>query len=294
MSDAKVLFRPKEYLKPTSIEEAVKLLAQFADKGSAVAGGTDILAMKNPNIEILIDITGLGLSYIKPQGKELRIGATTTLYSIEKSPVINNCPYSILAQGAHKVGTPLIRNLGTIGGNLCNASPSADTPAALLALGARLKLVGTRGTREVPLDEFFAGPFRTIKEHGELLTEIILPPLSPRTGTSYQSFTKNNKIDESLVGVATLVVLDGRGSGEVIKDVRIGLISVAPKPMRAIKAEKMLLGKAINDELIKSASKVVAEEIKPRSRANYRRDMSVLLAGQTIKEAIARARKAAA
>jgi carbon-monoxide dehydrogenase medium subunit len=291
MMTAKKLFRPTEYFKPASVKEAVKLLAQYGDKGSAIAGGTDVLAMRNPKAEALIDITGLGLSYIKSDDHGIRIGATTTLVSIEESPIINGGSYNILAQAAHKVGTPLIRNLGTIGGNLCNASPSADTPAALLALGSRLKLVSPRGVREVPLDEFFAGPFRTIKGHDELLTEILLPPLSPRTGTSYQWLTKITSIDESLVSVATLVVLDGRSGKEIIKDARIGLISVAPTPMRARKAEGMLQGKAIKDELIDNVARVVAEETEPRSRAAYRREISALLAGQTIREAIARAKK---
>ena len=287
MSKATDLFRPTEYFKPTSVEEAVKLLAQYGEKGVAIAGGTDVLAMKDPRIEALIDITDLGLDYIKSDSQGLRIGATTTLADIETSPVLSKNPYNIVAQAAHKVGSPLIRNLGTIGGNLCNASPSADTAPALLALGAKLKLVSLQETREVPLDEFFASPFRTIKGHDELLTEIVLPPLSPRTGTSYQWLTKISTIDESLVGIATLVVMADKG--EVINDARIGLISVAPTPMRARQAEGMLRGREVKDGLIEEVAKIVADETRPRSRPDYRRNMSAVLAERTIKEAIARA-----
>jgi len=287
MSKATDLFRPTEYFKPTSVEEAVKLLAQYGEKGVAIAGGTDVLAMKDPRIEALIDITDLGLDYIKSDSQGLRIGATTTLADIETSPVLSKSPYNIVAQAAHKVGSPLIRNLGTIGGNLCNASPSADTAPALLALGAKLKLVSLQETREVPLDEFFASPFRTIKGHDELLTEIVLPPLSPRTGTSYQWLTKISTIDESLVGIATLVVMADKG--EVINDARIGLISVAPTPMRARQAEGMLRGREVKDGLIEEVAKIVADETRPRSRPDYRRNMSAVLAERTIKEAIARA-----
>jgi len=277
-----------EYFKPISVEEAVKLLAQYGEKGAAIAGGTDVLAMRDPRIEVIIDITNLGLNYIKSDRQGLRIGATTTLADIETSSAMSNNPYNIIARAAHKVGSPLIRNLGTIGGNLCNASPSADTPPPLLALGAKLTLVSSRQSREVPLDEFFASPFRSIKGHDELLTEIVVPPLSPRTGTSYQWLTKISGIDESLVAVAACVVFDGRG--EVIKDARIGLISVAPTPMRARKAEEMLRGKEASDGLVEIVAKIVAEETRPRSRADYRRDMSAVLAERTIKEAIARAK----
>jgi carbon-monoxide dehydrogenase medium subunit len=218
----------------------------------------------------------------------MRIGAATTLSDIETSTILKGNPHSIIAQAAHKVGTPLIRNLGTIGGNLCNASPSADTPPPFLALGARLILVSAGQSREVPLDEFFAGPFRSVKEPGELLTEIVIPPLSPRTGTSYQYLTKISSVDESLVAVAVCVVMDGKGN--VITNARIGLISVAPTPMRARKTEEMLLGKKASDDLLEMAAKMVAEETRPRSRADYRRDMSAVLAERTIKEAVVRAR----
>ena len=291
MSKVKSLFRPTEYFKPTNVEEAVKLLAQYGEKGAAIAGGTDVLAMKDPRIEALIDITGLGLSYIKSDSQGLRIGATTTLADIETSPLLSKGPYNIVAQAAHEIGTPLIRNLGTIGGNLCNASPSADTAPVLLALGAKLKLVSTLRSREVPLDEFFTGPFQTIKGHDELLTEIVLPPLSPQTGTSYQRLTKITTVDEALVGVATLVVMDDKG--EVIKNARIALTSVAPTPMRARMAEEMLRGKEVKDGLIEEVAEAVADETNPRSRPDYRRSMSAVLAKRTIKEAIARAMSAA-
>jgi carbon-monoxide dehydrogenase medium subunit len=290
MSKENGLFRPGEYFKPTSVEEAVKLLAQYGEKGTTIAGGTDVLTTKNPQTEALIDITGLSLSYIKSDSQGLRIGATTTLADIEASPVLGKGAYSIIARAAHKVGTPLIRNLGTIGGNLCNASPSADTPPPLLVLGAKLKLVSSRQSRELPLDEFFVAPFRTVKGYDELLIEIILPPLAPGTGTSYQWLTKISSIDESLVAVAAMVTLGDKG--EVIKDARIGLISVAPTPMRARQAEEMLLEKAVRDGLIEAVAKAVADETRPRSRPDYRRNMSAVLTERVLREALAQAKSA--
>ena len=287
MSNTKNFFRPSEYFKPTNMGEVVKLLDEYGEKCELIAGGTDVLAMKDPRIEALIDITGLGLDYIKSDSQGVRIGATTTLANIEASPTLSKGPHNIVAQAAHLIATPQIRNMGTIGGNLCNASPSADTPPALLALGAKLKLVSIRKSREVFLDEFFAGPFRTIRRHDELLTEIVLPPLSPRTGTSYQRLPKITTIDEALVAVATLVVMDDKG--EVIKDARIALNSVAPTPMRARQAEEILRGKKVEDGLIEEVAGVVESETSPRSRPDYRRRMSAVLAERTIREAIARA-----
>ncbi len=288
MSKENGLFQPTEYFKPASVEEAVQLLAQYGEKGAVIAGGTDVMVAKDPCIEALIDITNLGLDYIKSDSQGLRIGAATTLADIETSPVLGNNPYEIIARAAHKVGSPLIRTVGTIGGNLCNASPSADTPPPLLALGAKLTLVSSRQSREVQLDEFFASPFRSVKGRDELMTEIVLPPISPRTGTSYQWLTKISSIDESLVSIAVFVLMDDKG--EIIQDARIGLISVAPTPMRARNAEEMLRGKEVKNGFIEEVAKVVAEETRPRSRADYRRDMSAVLAERTIKEAVAQAK----
>jgi carbon-monoxide dehydrogenase medium subunit len=157
-----------------------------------------------------------------------------------------------------------------------------------MVLGAELKLVSVRKSRLVPLDEFFTGPFQTIREPDELLTEVLLPAIVPRTGTSFQWLTKITTVDETLVGVAAVIVLNG--NGPVIKDANIALNSVAPTPMRAKIAEGMLRGKEIKDELITKVAETVASETRPRSRPDYRRSMSTVLAEQTIKEAIMRAK----
>jgi len=178
--------------------------------------------------------------------------------------------------------------MGTIAGNICNASPSSDTSAALLALGAVVRMVGNGKKREVPLDKFFAGPFRSVKEHDELVIEIYIPPIASSTGTSASWLTKNGNVDESMVGVAVLVVLNKEG--EKIEDVRIGLLSVNPTPMRAVQAETALIGKKISDTLLKEAAQAAAAEAKPRSKADYRRSMTVHLVETNLKEAIAEAR----
>jgi carbon-monoxide dehydrogenase medium subunit len=154
-----------------------------------------------------------------------------------------------------------------------------------MVLEARLKLASVKGWREVPLAAFFTGPFRTVMEADELLAEIIIPPLPPQTGGSYQWLTKITAVDETLVGVAALVVMDGKEG--VVKDARIALCSVAPTPMRAEQAEEVLRGKEVDQGVIEAAAAVVVNETRPRSRADYRKRMSAVLTERAIKEAIA-------
>ena len=256
-----------------------------------MAGGKDLLVrMKERKATpgYLINFGNVkDLDYVRQDNDGgLRIGALTTHQSIIDSNLVKGV-YGLLAAACRKIGTPQIRNMGSIGGNLCNAGPSADSAPPLLVLEAKLKLTSAKGGREVALDRFFTDPFKTVMEDDELLTEIILPPMPSRTGGSYQWLTKITAVDETLVGVAVLVVMDDR-KGKV-KDARIALCSVAPTPIRAKKAEDVLRGKEVQDGLIEEVAMVVASETRPRSRADYRRRMSAVLAKRAIKEALARA-----
>jgi len=215
----------------------------------------------------------------------LRIGALTIHQSIVESNLVQG-GYELLATACRKIGTPQIRNMGTIGGNLCNASPSADSIPPLLVLGAKLKLASAKRWREVPLETFFIGPFQTVMENDEVLTEIIIPQLPLHAYGSYQWLTKITAIDETLVGIAALIVVNDKG--KFITDVRIALSSVASMPMRANKAEDVLRGNEIKSELIEGAAIAVASEVNPRSRADYRRRMSSVLTKRVINEALAR------
>lgn len=282
-----------QYLAPESLEEALSMLSQHKARAKVLAGGTDLLVrMKVSKVvpDYVISLRNVtGLDYIRQDNDgSLRIGALVTHRTIVDNPLIKES-YRLLATACGKIGTPQIRNMGSIGGNLCNAGPSADSVPPLLVLEARLKLASVKGWREVPLAEFFAAPFQTVAEADELLTEVIIPPLPPRTGGSYQWLTKITAVDETLVGVAALAVMDGR-EGRIVKDIRIALCSVAPMPIRARQAEKFLRGKKADSGLIGEAAAMVANETKPRSRADYRKRMSAALAKRAITEAIARAR----
>lgn len=281
-----------EYLAPKTVEEACSLLQEHRGKAKVMAGGTDLLPkMKQRRIvpQYLIGLRGIpdldDIVYSEAEG--LRIGALATHQYIVDSPVINE-KFGLLATACHKVGTPQIRNMGTIGGNICNAGPSQDAITPLLALDAKLKLVGLQGERIIPLEDFLTGPFETVLDEAELLTEVQVPTPPPRSAGCYQWLTKITTGDETLVGVAALVVLDS-GDG-VLSDIRIALCSVAPTPIRARRAEEVLRGKRIEGGLVEEAAQVAAAETMPRSRADYRRKMTTVLVKRAINEVLQKIR----
>jgi carbon-monoxide dehydrogenase medium subunit len=281
------LLKRFEYIEPKTLEEALKMLSDFGHKGVVLAGGTDLLiAMKRRRVnpQYVVNIKSIpDLDYIQYHHEAgLRIGAVTTHSAIADSPVIMD-KFSLLATACNKIGTPQVRNMGTIGGNICKAGPSQDTPPALLVLDARVRLVSLNGNRIVPMDEFFVGPFKTVLQETELLTDIQIPNPSPVSAGCYKWVTKTVVVDETLVGVAVLMTL-GSADG-VCADIKIALGSVAPTPMRARRAEEVLRGKRIDDRLIEQAAQVAAEETKPRSRADYRRKMTTALVREAIEEA---------
>ncbi len=277
-----------EYLAPSSVQEACSLLKTYGDRAKILAAGTDLLIDMKKRTETPSYLIGLrnipDLDYVSyDDANGLRIGALATFQAIANSRPVRE-KFGLLATACLKVGTPQIRNMGTIGGNICNAGPSQDTPPCLLALEARFKLVSSDGERVVPITEFFSGPFKTVLRNDELLSEIQIANPPPRSAGCYQWLTKRTVVDETLVGVAVLVTLGAKDG--VCTDIRLGLGSVAPTVMRARRAEEFLCGKAINDRLIEEASALAASETSPRSRADYRQKMTAILVRRAIKEAI--------
>lgn len=289
MSKADNLFRPTEYFKATSVEEAVKLLARYDGEGSAIAGGTDLLVEKNPQVEALIDITDLGLNYIKFDGQRLTIGATTTFADIEASPVLYKSPYNALAQAARQMGTPQIRNVATIGGNVCSAVPSADSAPALLVLGATLNIAGPAGERVIDISDFFLDVRKNALDRSELVTEIQLPAFPVRTEAVFMKQGRVGAGDLAIVNTAVRLTMSAAG---VCQEVRIALGAVAPTPLRVKEAEAMLQEEEPQDELLRRVAERATEEIKPisdvRSSAEYRMTLSRILVEQALKEAVAK------
>ncbi len=284
-----------QYLAPKSVEEACSLLVQHTEKAKVVAGGTDLLVnMKNRELtpQYLIGLKNIpNLDYVKYDAAEgLRIGALASHKTIARSPLVRD-KFDLLADAASKVGTPQIRNMGTIGGNLCNAAPSADTASPLIVLGATVKLVSPKGERTVPLEQFFTGPLETCLELDELLTEIRVPEPAPRTSGVYLKLCARGTVDIATVGVALVLTLADDSS---CTDVRIALTTAAPTPMRAKRAEQVLIGKSLEDNVIEETAQTASEEARPRTSmrgtAEYRREMVKVLTRRALKQAWEQAR----
>jgi carbon-monoxide dehydrogenase medium subunit len=217
----------------------------------------------------------------------LSIGAMTTFFDLLSSSGVQNAA-PILAQAGAKVGSTAIRNLGTIGGNLCHNEPGADLPPALLALNASVELRSSKGIRNVPLTEFFRGYFETALAADEILSRVEIPALPEGACGAYIKHSISPE-DLAIAGVAVVVVLDGNNPVSA-RELRIGLGGVAPVPLRAFKAETALSGRALTDEAIRAAAEIAASEAEPMSdphaSADYRRKMVKVLVRRALAAAI--------
>lgn len=222
----------------------------------------------------LIDVKGIEeVGRLTLSRDELSIGALTSIRALEtSSPVLEKVP--LLGQAAAKLGSVQIRYRATIGGNLCNASPSADTAPALLALEARVEICGNTGVRVVDLEKFFLGPGTTALGDGEILTRLKIPLTCKRRGSVYYKLSTRNAMDLAFVGVAILIELD---EGDRISKARIALGAVAPTPIRVSSVENQLEGRRLNLELARECGELAAQSCKPisdlRASADYRREM---------------------
>lgn len=264
---------------PTSLEEASRILKDNGPGGHFLAGGTDlVIAIKEKGLvpKYIVDLKKVpGLSGICANaGGSLSIGALTTMREVETSAVILK-RYPFLAQSAAEVGSIQIRNRATIGGNMANATPSADVAPSLVALDAQVKVASAAGERTVLLEDFFRGPGQTVLSPDEILTEITIPKISPELVGEYIKFSPRDMMDLAYVGIAVAYVLTG--NEKRCQRVRVVLGAVSPTPMRARKAEAVLEGQILTEELAAKAGEEAAKESKPisdvRSSADYRRVM---------------------
>ncbi|MEM3420762.1 MAG: xanthine dehydrogenase family protein subunit M [Candidatus Hadarchaeum sp.] len=271
-------FRPRDYFRVATVSEAVGLLNKYGRKAAVLAGGTDLLVAKPPHIEYIIDISQLPLNYVKKDRKGIRIGALATLNEIADSPFLEDEPYDVIAKSTLDMGTPLTKNYATIGGNLCNAAPSADMPPSLIALEAEASVIGPKGKRRILVENFFMGPKKSALRRGEILTEIFVPEAPAGTKAV---FLKKGRTSEDIAQVNVAVRLT---IGDVVcKVARIVLGAVAPIPLRAKLAEAMLEGKKLGEiiKLVDAVAKQAAEETKPitdiRATAEYRKAVAEVL-----------------
>lgn len=277
-----------EYFEPKTIEETSKLLLKHGDEARVLAGGTDLLVkMKHRQVvpRYLVNIKKIPkLDYIRRDGETLRIGAMATIQSIKGSLIIRQ-KFQAVYQAAGLLSTPQVRNLATIGGNLCNASPAADTAPALIASEAKVTITGEARSRTIAAEDFFLGPGKSALQPGEILTEIQIADLPVGTGGVYLKHGKRLS-DIAIVGVGVVITMDA----DVCKGIKIALASVAPIPMRAKNAEKVLEGEKVTEDLIKKASLMAQEEARPmddyRAYAEHRKGMVGILVKEAVGQAI--------
>ena len=305
-----------DYFRPKTFEEALTLLAKYGEKAKLIAGGTDVIVMiKQKTIapDVLISLQGIpGLDQMKYNGS-LSIGPMVTHRAIEKSEVIRK-NFSALADAVDYLGSVQIRNVATIGGNVCTAAPSADTATPLLVLGTQVKIKNLKEERTLPLEEFFKGPGESTLKKGEMVKELLIPKPVPNTGSAYYKLQRRLALDLPILGVSVLLSLDKdkvtcsdllctaspistilhkMEEDEIIcKDVRIALGVAAPTPMRALKAEALLRGKKLSDELLEEVANIASQEAQPRDtlrgEAWYRKDMVRVLVKRMAMKSIER------
>ena len=271
-----------EYLKPKSLDEAISLYASHGERARYVAGGTDVLVKikeGKARPDYLVSLRHVpGLDRIHYRDGELRIGALVTHRMLERSPIIRQ-HFPIITDAVANVGSVQIRNVGTIGGNIVNAVPSADGAIPLITLGAVIRIRGPKGERQMPLEDLFIGPGQTLLEPGEVLLEFVVPPLPARTGGAYWKHTRREAMELPILGVAVMVSL--AEDRHTCEEARIGLGVLAPTPIRARSAERVLKDRPLDDEHLREAGRAAAEECKARDSVRgvawYRRDMVEVL-----------------
>ena len=275
--------RPFRYFEPLTVAEALGILAKEGDGAYPLAGGTDLLVrMKRGDLApgALVNLKRIaGLDGIEPEaGGGIRIGALAAISAVENSPLVS-AGHRVLAEAAGVLGSPSIRNLGTLGGNIGRASPASDMAPSLMVLGAWLLAEGPRGKREIGVGEFFKGPGETVLDPGELITSFLLPAPAIGSGAAYERIGRREGMDCALVGVAALVTLSGKDRG--VKDAKVALAAVAPVPLRPRKAEEVLLSGSLTEDRIGEAARAAAADCFPisdlRASGSYRQEMARVL-----------------
>ncbi len=307
-----------EYYKPKTIEEAIKLMGSL-EGARYIAGGTDVMVLLRQkkiaprcmiSLRNIADLTRIDIK------DGLRVGSAVTHSAIEENEHIKK-RYSALNDATTHLGSRQIRNVATIGGNICNAAPSADTACPLLVLDARAIIAGPKGAREVDLDDFFLGPGSTALEKDEIVKEFVMPPFDENTGSAYIKHTRRQAMDLPILGVAARITISVKDESEVrcrdmfctidsisnilsrlkeeglkCEDARIAMGVVAPRPIRAKKAEAALKGKIVSPELFEEIGNIAAGEAQPRDsirgEAWYRSEMIRVLTKRALIKAIDR------
>lgn len=283
-----------DYSSPSTLSEAFALLKQHGDDAKILAGGHSLIPMMKLRLASpshLIDINNIpGLSYIKEEGGFLKIGAMTREVMLEESEVVRT-KYPIFVDASKLIADPQVRNLGTIGGNIAHGDAANDHPAVMLALRAEVVITGAKGSRTVPIDEFFFGFYSTAVQKDEILTEIKIPIPPKGSGGAYHKLERKVG-DYATAGVAVQLTLDAKGACSYIG---IAMTNVNATPLRAKRSEEVLKGKQPTDALIEQAALFAAQDCDPsqdlRGDIEYKRAMVKVLVKRMIHKAQDRAKK---
>ncbi len=287
--------RAIDYVAPTSLSEAVSVMAAHGERARALAGGTDILVQLRSGrreIDVLLDTKQIPeLNGINLNDSGLQLGAAVPCYRIYQDQAVA-AAYPGLIDAAGLIGSIQIQGRASIGGNLCNAAPSGDSIPPVITLGGEAHINGPNGWRTVAAEDFCTGPGRSVLEPGELLVAIQLPAPAANSGTAYLRFIPRNEMDIAVAGVSSSVTLDD--SGQNIVSARIALASVGPTPILATAAGESLAGQAVSDEAIAEAGRLASEAASPitdmRGTIRQRHHLVDVLTRRTLNIAIRRAR----
>lgn len=286
---------PFKYLAPKSLDEALEQLAEYGDEAKILAGGQSFVPIMNFRLAqpaVLIDLNGVAeLFYInRKNGGNLKIGAMTRQREVERSDLIAKHAPLIHETMPHIAHTQ-IRNRGTVGGSIAHADPAAELPAVMLALEANYRVQSKKGQRDIPAYDFHEGLFTTALEPDEILTEISIPPLPPRTGWSFQEVARRHG-DFALVGVAAVVAFDEKN---ICQKAQLVFLSVGDGPVAAQEAAAILAGRKLSEKAISAAAEAAAaKDISPSGDIHaseaFRRHLAKVLAGRALRAAFEHAK----
>jgi aerobic carbon-monoxide dehydrogenase medium subunit len=283
---------PFDYHRPGTLDEAVALLARYGAEAKVLSGGMSLLPalkLRLGSYGHLVDINRIpGLEYVKEEKGWLRIGAGTRQASLERSELIRT-KYPILADAVPLIADPLVRNRGTIGGNLANGDPANDGPAIAIALGAELVAKGRNGERAIPANKFYKALYETALAADEILIEVRIPVPPAKSGGAYRKL-KRKTGDFAAAAVAVQLNLNANGT---VARAGIALTNVGPTPIDAVEAAKSLVGKTLDEKNIADAARLAAKAASPsadrRGSVEYKHEMVRVLAGRALKAALERA-----
>jgi CO/xanthine dehydrogenase FAD-binding subunit len=274
-----------EYLAPRALDEALAALQRHGDRAKVLAGGQSLIPLLNFRLahpDVVVDINRVGeLSYLREHDGGVAIGALARQHAVERSETVRSRA-PLLAEACRFIGHAPIRHRGTVGGSLAHADPASELPAVMVALEAQLTLARAGATRTLPADRFFVGPLATALAPGEMLVEVRVPRMSPRTGSAFVEMARRAG-DFALVGVAALVALDGAGRAEWV---RIALCGAGSTPIRARAAEEALIGQSPSGAALDEAADRAAAATSPPSDVHASAAFRKKLARHFTREAV--------